>query len=427
MGALHKEFWASEGMGRTRRERRSGSYEYYVPTPLLKLKIALEPDVVGDVVRAERAIVLLNEKAVALQSSEGIARLLLRAESVSSSHIEGLSIGTRRLLRAEANIAHGEEFRHDETAAEIVGNIKAMQNALDAAQLQEKVTAETILGIHRTLCSGTRIEQFGGVVRDKQNWVGGNSYNPLEADYVPPAPHYVRDLLDDLAAYCNDETVSPVLQAALIHAQFESIHPFIDGNGRTGRALIHFILRRRGIASHLVPPISLVLATHAHSYVQGLTEFRSIDGDSRKAQDGINEWVSFFAGACLTACEEACKFEESTARLEQEWRERLGAVRAGSALDVLLPLLSGMPLFSVKTAALATGRSTSSIAVAVNRCADAGIVVPAKKQKRNRSFEVPDVINEFNIFERRLASPAGDTKSAKPVRAVPENLKKYEA
>lgn len=423
MGTLHKEFWASEGQGRTRAERRSGSYEYYLPTPLASLHMALEPDVVGDVARAERAIEKLNVEAEALHSSEGIARLLLRAEAVSSSHIEGLSIGAKRLLKAEANLTDGS-FRHDEAATEIVGNIHAMQDALNAAQGPGLVTTETILRIHQRLCADTRIERFGGMIRERQNWIGGNSYNPLGAEYVPPAPRHVAGLLDDLAGYCNDEVASPVLQAALAHAQFESIHPFVDGNGRTGRALIHLLLKRRGLAPNLVPPISLVLATHAESYVGGLAGFRSLDSDGRRLHDGINDWVSFFAGACLTACEEAAAFEESAARLQREWREKLGPIRANSALDVLLPELVGMPLFTMKMAAASTGRAVSAVTLAVNKCLESGIVVLMRDQKRNRGFEVPDVINEFNIFERRLASPAGNTVVAKPSRAVPDSLSK---
>lgn len=423
MGSLHKEFWLSEGGGRTRQERRSGSYFYYVPTYLAERKVFLEPDVVGDVGRAEYALSQLNSRVTTLQSSEGIARLLLRAEAVSSSYIEGLSVGTRRLLKAEMSVNDQDLFRRDEVAAEIVGNIYAMERAVASAQAQSEITLDTILDIHRTLCDNTRLSAYGGVVRDRQNWVGGNSYNPLTADYVPPAPQHVQNLLEDLAAYCNDRVVSPVVQAALVHAQFETIHPFIDGNGRTGRALIHLILRRRGLAATFVPPISLIMATHSKSYIQGLSDYRSVDSEgSENDQAGINEWVSFFAGACLRACEEAISFEEQTLKLRQSWNERLGAVRKNSALDLLLDELSGMPVFTVGTASEVTGRAFSAVSSAVKRCVEAGIVKPSKAQKRNRVFEVPEVINEFNIFERRLASPIGDTSIEKPARVVPENL-----
>ncbi|MEG1097217.1 MAG: Fic family protein [Raoultibacter sp.] len=425
MGTLHKEFWLSEGAGRTRAQRRSGAYAYFLPTPLLSMKITLDGDVVGDVGRAQQAIVDLNRRAVSLHSSEGIARLLLRTEAVSSSFIEGLTIGAKRLLQAEMNLGEKNTFRYDDNAAEVVGNIHAMQNALDVAEGAKRVTVDTLLGVHKTLCKGTRIEKYGGIVRDCQNWVGGNSYNPLSADYVPPAPEQVMGLLEDLAEFCNDEVISPVQQAALAHAQFESIHPFIDGNGRAGRALVHLILRRRGLAPHLVPPLSLVLATHAKSYVGGLAEFRYLDSDDpENIQERLNNWVSFFSGACLSACEEADCFEQSAQRLQVKWREKLGRVRKNSALDVLLDEMVGMPLFTVKSASKATARAISAVTPAIERCLAAGIVKQTKAQKRNRAFEVPEVIHEFNIFERRLASPIGDTSVEKPARPVPDNLAK---
>lgn len=112
----------------------------------------------------------------------------------------------------------------------------------------------------------------------------------------------------------NRWVVSPVVQAALAHAQFEAVHPFIDGNGRTSRALIHLVLRRRGSAANFVPPISLVMATRSKSYIQGLSAFRAVDSEvGDGGREGVNEWVSFFAGACLTACEEAAAFEERAA------------------------------------------------------------------------------------------------------------------
>lgn len=423
MGTLHREMWLSEGAGRSRKERASGAYEYFLPTKLCCMDIALDPDVVGDVGRAETSIAKLNGEVKALHSTEGLARLLLRVEAVSSSHIEGLSIGTRRLLKAEVSMQGNAAFKFDEAAAEVVGNIHAMEYAIDAAVTEDAVSVDTILNIHRALCESTRIQAFGGKVRTVQNWVGGNSYNPLQADYVPPAPERVKELLEDLAAYCNDDVVSPVAQAALVHAQFESIHPFIDGNGRTGRALIHLILRRRGLAPELVPPISLCMATRAADYVQALSEFRYTDDeDSGQIRTRVNDWVSFFAGSCVRACEEARSFEDGARALQDGWRERLGSVRRGSALEVLIDEMVGMPIFTIGTASRTSGRAFSAMSAAVGRCVEAGIVKPIGNQKRNRAFEVPDVINEFNVFERRLASPAGDTKAVKPVRPVPENI-----
>lgn len=420
MGTLHRAFWKSDGEGQTRRERMSGSYEYYVPTKLADLTFALDTDVVSDVVRAEAAIRELNSKVEALHSSEGLARLLLRTESVSSSYIEGLHVGTKRLLKAELDLAGGSDFGKDAVAAEIVGNIHAMQDALGKAEQDFEVTVDTIKDIHRTLLRGSRLERFGGELRTVQNWIGGNWYNPLQAKYIPPAPEYVENLLEDLACFCNQDHVSPVQQAAMVHAQFETIHPFVDGNGRTGRALIHLVLRRRGLTPAFVPPISLVLATFSEAYIGGLSEFRFTDDEGAAAvAEHLNSWISFFSGACVRACEEAEEFERRVAGLQGEWREKLGRVRKGSTAELLLDELVGAPVFTLQTLRDATQRSLPSIVDAVDAYERAGIVRGIGVAKRKRGFEVPDVLNAFNIFERQLASPSGDTKMEKPNRPVP--------
>lgn len=121
--------------------------------------------------------------------------------------------------------------------------------------------------------------RIAGQVRTSQSWIGGNDYNPCGADYVPPPPEDVADLLDDLCEAINDDRLQPDVQAALVHAQFETIHPFADANGRTGRALIHVVLRRRGVALSYVPPISAVLGAHRDRYIAGLIGFRDASVD----------------------------------------------------------------------------------------------------------------------------------------------------
>src|SRR5205814_5035823 len=120
---------------------------------------------------------------------------------------------------------------------------------------------------HRTLLSASPYADLGGVVRASQNWIGGSGFNPCAAEFVPPPPEDVDRLLADLVDYLNAEDVTPLLQAAFVHAQFELIHPFADGNGRAGRALVHVVLRRRGLTPAYVPPISLVLAPRKDAYV----------------------------------------------------------------------------------------------------------------------------------------------------------------
>lgn len=421
MGTLHEAYWLSDGQGQTRKERQSGAYRYYLPAPLAKLDIKLSTDTVSDIVRAETAIRELNARVRVLHGNEGLARLLMRAESVSSSFIEGLQVGAKRLLKAELDLVGKENLKADPVAIEIISNIHAMEDALNEAESRDSITVDAIRKIHVTLFKRTRLDEYGGVVRSEQNWIGGTWHNPLQAKYVPPAPEHLEALLEDLTDYCNQTLVSPVQQAALVHAQFETIHPFVDGNGRTGRALIHLVLRRRGLTPVFVPPISLILATFNKDYVSGLTDFRfSDDEDAEIIHNKLNDWISFFAGACVRACEQAFQFEGAAEKLQNAWREKLGNVRKGSSAELLLDELIGSPLFTYQLLQERTGRSLRAIIKAIEDFEKAGIVKPTGNAQRKRNFEVPEVLRAYNILERQLASPARDTRSEKPNRPVPD-------
>ncbi|MCB9389668.1 MAG: Fic family protein [Acidimicrobiia bacterium] len=112
-----------------------------------------------------------------------------------------------------------------------------------------------------------------GKIRTEQNWIGGTSWGPLNAEFVPPPPDMLPMLLEDLVEFCNRADLPAVVQAAVAHAQFETLHPFADGNGRAGRCLIHIILGRRGMEGPLRPPISLGLAADKRSYIEDWRHF----------------------------------------------------------------------------------------------------------------------------------------------------------
>ena len=262
MAHLEERTWQGNFAGLTRRDRLPCRYSVYFPDRLTDRSFALDGDVAADVADAEADLVRLNATTTTLTNTEALARLLLRAESVASSRIEGLVVGARRLLRADAARQLGVEVL-DGTANEILANIDAMAWGVASVEPGGSITIETVLEVHRRLLAGSRLEQHGGNLRSVQNWIGGSGYNPCSAEFVPPPPDAVPDLLDDLLDFCNDDGLPTLAQAAIAHAQFETIHPFVDGNGRTGRALIHLALRRRGIAEHFLPPVSLILATWA--------------------------------------------------------------------------------------------------------------------------------------------------------------------
>jgi Fic family protein len=333
MSRVIRRRWPGNPDAPSRRGRVPCDYDAYGPDLLAGRHFTFEGDVAAAVADAETAIVRLNAQASALADTEALARFLLRAESVASSRIEGLEIGARRLLRAEAARNLGEPTR-DVTAAEVLGNIDAMSAAISEIGPGDPISADTLLAFHRRLLENTRQARYAGQLRENQNWIGGSEYNPCSAAFVPPPPELVPELTEDLCAFCNAESLPAVAQAAIAHAQFETIHPFADGNGRTGRGLIQLVLRRRGLATRILPPISLVLATWAKDYVDGLTVTRYRGPSTgRQAQAGLNLWVGLFAGACQRAVRDATLFEERVQQIQSEWRTRLGSVRANSSPD----------------------------------------------------------------------------------------------
>ena len=421
MSELLKRHWTSgiADAGIPRKERRSCDYEAYKPDLLVNRPFVLDGDVAADVADAEAAITRLNSKANALADTEALARILLRAESVASSRIEGLEIGARRLLRAEV-VRSMREPGSDVTATEVLGNIDAMHHGLDRVSPGEEIDVALLLELHRRLLAGTRLEEFGGRFRDEQNWIGGNDHNPCSADFVPPPPELVEELIADLMAFCNSDGLPAVTQAAMAHAQFETIHPFVDGNGRTGRAIIHLILRRRGLAGRVLPPVSLVLATLARDYVGGLMATRYVGSESSDAAvSGANRWIATFASACTRAVQDADDFESRVTELEKDWRRRLGAVRANSATDLLLRRLPGAPVLTADSAATLTGRTFKPANEAIQRLVQAGVLRQVTVGRRNRAYEAPEIIDAFTDLERQLASPAADTRTSEPTRRVP--------
>lgn len=420
MGKVFRRLWQGAGVpDLPRRDRTPCEYEAYLPDPLRGRSYLLDGAVAADVADAEASIARLNSEAATLIDTEALARLLLRAESVASSWIEGLEIGGRRLLRAEAARALGEHSG-DVTAQEVLGNIESMTWAVESLAAAEEVTLDGLLETHRLLLRGTRLEDHGGRIRDEQIWIGGSSYNPCTAAFVPPPPEYVHSLLQDLCLFSNTDDLPAVTQAAIAHAQFETIHPFVDGNGRTGRALIHVILRRRNLAPRVLPPVSLVLATWSRDYINGLTDTRYRESsDSSVARAGLNRWIGLFAAACRRSVEDALDFEDRIQQVQVRWRSRLGRLRAGSAAALLVERLPGAPVITVNTAADLIDRSYQQTNEAIRRLEDAGILTRATVGRRNRAFEARAILDAFNDLERQLGSPEGNTRASSPSRRVP--------
>jgi Fic family protein len=420
VGELTSHRWTAAFEGMSRRDRQGCDYDTYLPDPLAGWELALPADLVADLTDAETAIRRLNASGTSHVSLEGLARFLLRAESVASSKIEGLEAGPRRLLDAEVVLALGGDAA-DRIAVEVLANVAAMEAAVDLGSSADTITIDNLLSVHRILMERSSRPAIGGVIRTVQNWIGGSSYNPCSAVFVPPPPEAIDGLLDDLLEYVNGDDHSALVQAAVAHAQFETIHPFADGNGRTGRALIHMILRRRGLAPRFVPPISLVLATWATDYIAGLTSYRHIGApNSPERSASLGMWLQTFATAANRSCSDAEAYATKIVALDAAWREKFGRVRANSAVELLLDLLPGVPVITVESAARLIGRSEMRTGDAINRLKAAGVLRQRNVgRQRYRVFEASDFVDLFTGLERALASPTGNTATAPPARHVP--------
>lgn len=394
--------WEADALAPGPRSRRAGfRYRAFVPDSLSGRSLTFDAAVAARIGVAERAIAELNRNPPLLGPLEALARRLLRAESVASSRIEGLELSQRRLARAEVV---GDDAR-DETARDVLANIAAMEKAIELSTARRGLKPRDLDAIHAVLMHGV---SDAGSIRTQQNWIGGNSYNPHAAAFVPPPPELVGGLLDDLCVFLQREDVSPLAQAAIAHAQFETIHPYVDGNGRVGRALMHAVLRRRGLAPRYVPPISLVLAGNSGSYIEGLIQFR---------EGGLERWCGFFADTAQVAAARSVVLAERFRTLQADWLARAGRPRADSSAAALIGVLPAYPILSVATAQALTGRSKQAANEAVSALEAAGILSQVSVGKRNRAWEAKEVFDLLNVFERELATP--DDGAAPAARAPP--------
>lgn len=374
--------------------RRGFTFRAYVPERIADADFLLASHVAAAAANAEQACRALNDDPPTPANLEALARQLLRAESVASSRIEGLVVSHRRLAQA----AFAGTPR-DLTAQGVLANIAALERAVALVGATGEITSAHVLDVHRVLLTDTRDEHLGGLLREEQDWIGGGASSPRSAEFVPPPHDLVPALLDDLAAFCNRDDLPAVIQAAIAHVQFETIHPFHDGNGRVGRALILALLRRRGIAPRYLPPVSLALAGSAGRYVAGLTSWRAGDDE---------DWYTVFIEAVLHAATSAHAFADDVAALQSRWLRRAGSPRRNSGPLRLIELLPSQPIIDVKTAARLLGGTEERARQTLVRLAEAGVVRQTGATRRNRVWECVGLFDLLDRLERRLG-PAGRT------------------
>ena len=380
---VRREWKPDPSLHAPRKHRRPCSYDAFVPDPIAGLEISIPGEVAALVSTAEAAIASLN---AALQPPlEPLARLLLRTESIASSKVEGMQLDVHRLARAEATHDAGRAIGRE--AADVLRNIDAMQFAMELAVERPTLEEHDLLAIHRVLLEGATGGADAGQFRNEQNWIGGNNYSPCGADFVPPPPDEVERLIEDLCFFCNEDALPPLVQAAIAHAQFETIHPFNDGNGRTGRALVQVLLRRSGLAPIFVPPVSIVFAADKARYIRGLTLFRDAE---------IGAWLEIFATATARAATLAADYQVRVSNLQEEWRAKLrdaSAPRSDAAAWAVIDELPAHPIISVPVAVAVSGRTKPAINNAMAQLVEAGVLTPMTEKRRNRAWEADGLLD----------------------------------
>lgn len=387
MSELVKRRWEANLSGTSRRKRQGFTYEAFVPDPISMTEFRISLETAGLVMDAESVVSALNEKASVL-GFEALGPLLLRSEAVASSRIEKLTVSQQNLARAlfDRRAAKG-------TAPLVAANVRAMEQAIAIADREEPLRVGDLAEIHAVLMAPDQDHDDAGRFREEQNWIGGNSDSPIDAVFIPPPHELLPDLLADLVAFLNRDDLPAVAQAAIAHAQFETLHPFTDGNGRVGRSLIHLALRRRGIAPRFVPPISVVLAARPNSYVAGLVGFR---------EGNLEGWLRSFAGACTQAARMSLELADAVRGLQATWLQQAGRPRAGSATERIIQLLPAQPILTAMTTRAALGTSHESARLALLGLEESGVLHKISSGNWDRTYAASGLFDLIQTYEDRV-------------------------
>lgn len=372
--------------------RRPATIVAYEPGRIADVRLRLSDDVIAAVTDAEQAV----RDAQAHSANVGVATVasqLLRSEAIASSRMEGVDVPSHRSL---AKAIAGDQ--HKPTVAATVANVRAIRAVYERAARADPWDVTALQEIHAELAAADRyLTQHAGMIREGQNWIGRNANTPVGADFIPPPARLVPELLADLCDYANRDGVSAMVQAAVVHAQFETIHPFADGNGRVGRALIGGVLIRRGLAQAVLPPVSLVLARDKDAYVDGLTAWR-FDGEQ-----GADRWIALLASAAESAALAVVALADRVAQLVDAWIEEAGRPRANSSALNIIRALPGTPIVSSATAQQITGANESATLRALNRLEETGVLRRVTVGKRDRQWECVGLFALIDEMERDLS------------------------
>lgn len=373
-----------EALSRRARNSLPLTYDAALPMKIARCTFSLSGALAADVEDATATILSLDNYVTNTLGEDHnpapMQSVLLRSESAASSQIENLTVGAKQLAIAEIG---GAASRNAEMVSR---NVKALRAAI---RLAGKLDAASILAMHEALLGGQ--DPHAGHWREVQVWIGSSNLGPAGAAFVPPQPSRVAAYMDDLADFLARDDLPVLLHAALAHAQFETIHPFTDGNGRTGRALLQAMLRHAELTKRVTVPISAGLLTDTAAYFAALMTYR--DGDPIPIVEQLCQ-------ASRTAALHGRWLVDELAHTRQAWLEAVRP-RAGSTSRKLLGVLVGQPAITVAWVEKQLGVSNTAARRAVEQLAAAGVITATTDRRRDRVFIARDVIDILDEFAAR--------------------------
>lgn len=382
--------WRQTSRGGTREDRMLREITVAIPPFIAEQPVPVNASLATEMELAMREIAALDASHGGTLEALGV--LLLRTESVASSKIENVEASLEDYARA----LHG--IKTNKSAVSMVAATRALKRMIDDVGRTKRIEIETITSSHAILMTDAGKErEYAGRFRDMQDWIGGSDYSPRGALYISPPPESVLDLMNDLVVFSNRNDIPVLAQAAISHAQFESIHPFTDGNGRIGRALINSILRLGGATSRVVVPLASALVAHRDRYFDLLGEYR--EGDPRPM-------IASFAISSRIAAAESRVTASRLNEIPKDWRDMVGRVRTESITDKLLTLLLSKPITSAEEMLSIFKAPSTNIYRAIERLHSAGVLRPLTDRKRNQIWGAGLVLDELDDLGVRIAKAA---------------------
>jgi len=363
-------------------------YKAFIPSPLPPTpQIIMDQEMWNLLSQADRALGRLDGATDALPNPDLFVFMYVRKEAVLSSQIEGTQASLIDVLEFESKALEPD---NPQEVAEVVNYIGAINYGLERLK-DLPVSLRLIREIHQELMQGVRgAERSPGEFRRSQNWIGAGGCSLAEASYVPPPPHEMLQSLDNLEKFLHSPQPMPTLiKVGLAHAQFETIHPFLDGNGRTGRLLITFLLCEQNILQRPLLYISYYFKKYRAEYYDRLQAVR----DSGNWEG----WLKFFLRGVYEVAQEAAATARKIVNLKEEHRQLvLNAMgrKSGNAI-ALLESLYFRPIFTVEHAEAITNLSYPNANTLIKNLSDIGLLQEITGQKRNRAFSYEPYLSVF--------------------------------